>query len=54
MDRGREGTRFDGWQTTSQGERQIKQVLRKTLLKYQLHKDNELYDKAYAYISEHY
>ena len=47
-------TRFDGWQTTSQGERQIKQVLRKTLLKYQLHKDNELFDKAYAYISEHY
>ena len=47
-------TRFDGWQTTSKGERQIKQVLRKTLLKYQLHKDNELFDKAYAYISEHY
>ena len=47
-------TRFPGWQTTSRGEREIKQVLRKTLLKYQLHKDTELFDKAYAYISEHY
>ena len=36
-------TRFPGWQTTSRGEREIKQVLRKTLLKYQLHKDTELF-----------
>ena len=47
-------TRLPGWQTTSRVEIEIKQVLRKTLFKYKLHKDNELFDKAYAYISEHY
>lgn len=47
-------TRFDGWQWTVAGEREIKQALRKTLLKYQLHKDQELFDKAYNYIREHY
>ena len=46
--------RFDNWQTTSGGEREVKQVLRKTLLKYQLHTDQELFDKAYAYIKEYY
>jgi type I restriction enzyme R subunit len=25
-----------------------------TLLKYQLHKDDELFEKSYNYISEHY
>ncbi|MCY3770146.1 MAG: HsdR family type I site-specific deoxyribonuclease [Gammaproteobacteria bacterium] len=47
-------TRFPGWNNTTVGDREMKQVLRKTLLKYQLHKDAELFDKAYAYISEHY
>ncbi|MBT4018529.1 MAG: HsdR family type I site-specific deoxyribonuclease [Alphaproteobacteria bacterium] len=47
-------TRFPGWQNTTAGDREMKQVLRKTLLKYQLHKDSELFAKAYAYISEHY
>ena len=47
-------TRFRGWQNTAVGDREMKQVLRKTLLKYQLHKDTELLEKAYAYISEHY
>lgn len=47
-------TRFPGWQNTTAGDREMKQVLRKTLLKYQLHKDAELFEKAYAYISEHY
>lgn len=46
--------RFDGWQWTNQGEREVKQALRKALLKYQLHKDNELFDKAYNYIREYY
>ena len=43
-----------GWQNTTAGDRKMKQVLRKTLLKYQLHKDAELFEKAYDYISEHY
>jgi type I restriction enzyme, R subunit len=29
--------RFDGWKTTSQGERQVQRALRRTLLKYKLH-----------------
>ena len=35
-------------------KREIKKALRKTLLKYQLHKEQELFDKAYNYIREHY
>ncbi len=31
--------RFDGWQATAQGEREIRQALRRTLLKYKLHTD---------------
>ncbi len=46
--------RFPGWQSTSAGEREVKQALRRTLLKYQLHKDQELFDKAYGYIREYY
>ena len=45
--------RFPGWQSTSAGEREVKQALRRTLLKYQLHKDQELFDKAYGYIREY-
>ena len=47
-------TRFDGLQWTIAGEREIQRALRKTLLKYQLHRDQELFDKAYKYIREHY
>jgi type I restriction enzyme R subunit len=47
-------TRFEGWQWTVSGEREIQKALRKTLLKYQLHKEQELFDKAYKYIREHY
>ena len=46
--------RFPGWQTTSAGEREVKQALRRTLLKYQLHRDQELFDKAYGYIRAYY
>jgi len=46
--------RFPGWQTTSGGERLVKQELRRTLLKYQLHRDQELFDKAYGYVREYY
>jgi len=47
-------TRFEGWQWTRTGEREIQKALRRTLLKYQLHKEQELFDKAYNYIREHY
>jgi type I restriction enzyme R subunit len=46
--------RFPGWQTTRQGEREVKQALRRTLAKYQLHKEQELFDRAYGYIAEYY
>ncbi len=46
--------RFPGWQQTTAGEREVKQALRKTLLKYQLHQDVDLFDKAYGYIRQYY
>jgi type I restriction enzyme, R subunit len=45
---------FDGWQTTTQGEREVQQALRRALLKYKLHTDQELFDKAYGYIRQYY
>ena len=46
--------RFDGWQATVQGEREVKQALRRALLRYKLHTDQELFDKAYGYIRQYY
>lgn len=46
--------RFPGWQNTSKGQREVKIALRRTLAKYQLHKDNDLFDRAYGYIAEYY
>lgn len=46
--------RFPGWQNTVSGEREVQKSLRKTLLKYQLHKEEELFEKAYGYIKEYY
>jgi type I restriction enzyme R subunit len=46
--------RFDGWQATSQGERLVQRELRKALLKYKVHTDQELFDKAYGYIRQYY
>ena len=46
--------RFDGWQTTTTGEREVQKSLRKALLKYKLHTDQSLFDRAYAYIKEYY
>ncbi len=46
--------RFDGWQDTHAGEREVKIALRKTLFKYKLHQESELFDRAYGYIREHY
>lgn len=46
--------RFDGWQGTTAGEREVKQALRKTMLKYKLHRDQELFDRAFSYIREYY
>ena len=42
------------WQTTSAGEREVRKALRKTLFKFKLHQETELFDKAYGYIKQYY
>jgi type I restriction enzyme R subunit len=46
--------RFDGWQHTSAGEREVQRALRRALLKYKLHRDQELFERAYGYIRQYY
>jgi type I restriction enzyme R subunit len=46
--------RFPGWQQTEAGEREVKKALRRSLLKYKLHTDQDLFDRAYAYIVQYY
>ncbi len=46
--------RFPGWQDTTKGKREVQKALRKSLLKYQLHKNEPLFEKAYAYIEAYY
>jgi type I restriction enzyme, R subunit len=46
--------RFEGWQNSTVGEREVKRELRKVLwTKYQI-KDEELFNRAYDYIREYY
>jgi len=46
--------RFPDWQTTTAGEREVRKALRRTLFKYKLHQDKELFIKAYGYIKQYY
>lgn len=46
--------RFPGWQKSTAGEREVQKSLRQALLKYKLHKDQNLFEQAYAYIKEYY
>lgn len=46
--------RFPDWQRTTQGERLIQRELRKTLLKCQLHRGQDLFDRAFAHIRQYY
>ena len=46
--------RFDGWQNTTAGAKEVKKELRKILwMRYKL-KDQVLFDKAYGYIEMYY
>ncbi|MCC6176116.1 MAG: HsdR family type I site-specific deoxyribonuclease [Chloroflexi bacterium] len=45
---------FPEWQRTVAGEREVQQHLRRTLLKYKLHRDQDLFDRAYGYIKQYY
>lgn len=46
--------RFEDWQHTRAGERLVKQALRQTLKKYQLHHEGDVFDRAYGYIKQYY
>ena len=37
----------------SEGERLVQKELRKTLLKYQLHREQDLFNRAFAYIRQY-
>lgn len=46
--------RFDGWQSTSAGTREVKKALRSIVsVKYKI-KDKDLFNKAYSYIEQYY
>jgi type I restriction enzyme R subunit len=46
--------RFDGWQSTAAGDREVQQVLRRTLyVKYKL-RDPDVFARAHEYIREYY
>jgi len=46
--------RFPSWQTSRQGDRQVKISIRAALKKFGLPAQGELFDRAYAYVAEHY
>jgi len=46
--------RYPGWQDSTAGQKEVQKALRKSLLKYKLHKDQALFERAYAYIREYY
>lgn len=46
--------KFPSWQNSREGERLVQRELRKALLKYKLHKDQVLFERAYGYIREYY
>ncbi len=41
-------------QQTIAGDREVRQALRKTLFKYKLHQEQDLFDRAYEYIKQYY
>lgn len=48
------GVRFSGWQTSREGDRTVKFEIRRAFKKYGLEPTGELFDRAYAYVAEHY
>mgnify|MGYP003600454275 FL=1 len=46
--------RFDGWQDTIAGEREVHKALHRTLFKYRLHQDLERFEKAFGYFRQYY
>jgi type I restriction enzyme, R subunit len=48
------GVRFTGWQTSREGDRTVKFEIRRSFKKFGLEPTGELFDRAYAYVAEHY
>ena len=46
--------RFDGWQNTTEGKKDVKKALRQVTWKKYGIKDQEVFDKAYSYIEQYY
>lgn len=46
--------RWENWQRTGLGDRRVRVALRGILLRYNLHRDDELFEKAYDYIRQYY
>ena len=46
--------RYAGWKDSAAGRREVQKALRGALLKYRLHKDQGLFDRAYAYVEQYY
>ncbi len=46
--------RFDGWQNTTEGQKEVKKALRSIIwIKYKI-KDQDVFDRAYGYIEQYY
>ena len=46
--------RFDGWQSTTEGKKEVKKALRSIIwIKYKI-KDQDVFDRAYSYIEQYY
>jgi type I restriction enzyme R subunit len=48
------GVRFDGWQGTTQGDKEVRQALRKVLYIQFKIPDNDVFEKAVSYVREYY
>jgi type I restriction enzyme R subunit len=48
------GARFTNWQTSREGTRTVRTEIRKALSKFELPATGELFERAYAYVAEHY
>jgi type I restriction enzyme R subunit len=45
---------FSGWQQSTAGDKAVKVEIRTALKKFGLPATGELFDRAYAYVAEHY
>ena len=46
--------RFMNWQDSREGTREVRKAIRHALGKFELAKEQELFDRAYAYVEQHY